>query len=66
MVITPETVIRETVERYPRTIDVYKAHNLRCYTCKGNASDTVGDAASNHVVKLETLLRDLNAVIEQA
>lgn len=65
MRITGETIIADSIGEYPETLKVYDKYNLRCPTCGGSASDTIADIAWNHGVKLEDLLRDLNAVVAE-
>ena len=62
MTITADTIIQETIDRYPDTAAVYTRYNLRCHQCGGNASDRIEDIAYNHGVDLAALLSDLYAV----
>jgi len=63
--ITADTIIAESIGEYPETLKVYNKYNLRCPACGGSASDTIADIAWNHTVKLEDLLRDLDAVVDE-
>ncbi len=65
MRITGDTNIADSIGEYPETLKVYDKYNLRCPACGGSASDTIADIAWNHTVKLEDLLRDLNAVVDE-
>lgn|GEM_PF-335377 len=65
MEITADTVIAETLRMSPDTFMVYRSYNVRCPTCQCRATDTVRDVSRNYGVRLDALLRDLNAVLRQ-
>ena len=61
MPITKEMTIQEIVARYPETIPVFDRHGLGCVTCLAGEFENLEAGAIFHRVKLDILLRDLNA-----
>jgi hybrid cluster-associated redox disulfide protein len=63
VIITPDSVIKQVVERYPDTIRVFARHGLGCVTCSIAAFDTVERGALRHKIDPEPVLTDLNLII---
>ena len=63
MRITGDTNIADSIGEYPETLKV--TTNKPSLSCvRRSASDTIAECV-NHTVKLEDLLRDLNAVVDE-
>ena len=59
--ITKEMTIQDIVARFPESIPVFERYGLGCITCLGAEYENLEAGASFHSVKIDDLLRDLNA-----
>lgn len=65
--ITADMIIHDVVTRYPATVKIFHGHGLPCTACAVGSRESIAGGARTHRFgpeKLETLLGDLNAVIE--
>lgn len=63
--VTGESVIGEVIERYPEAKAVFQAHfGSGCFTCPGQATESVAQAAMMHGIAAEALAAEINAAIE--
>lgn len=62
--ITPETDVAYMVVKWPETADVLHAHDFVKIQLLAGEQGTVGGAAAFYHDDLETLLDDLNRVVE--
>ena len=62
--ITKEMTIRETIQKYPKTVFVFIDHGLHCVGCPLAQNETIEEAAKLHRIDLQKFLEDLNKVIE--
>ncbi len=60
--ITKDMTIQEIVSRYPESIPVFERYGLGCILCLGAEFENLEAGASFHGVRVEDLLRDLNAL----
>ncbi len=58
--ITEDMIIRNVVENYPQTAQVFQAHGLPCAACHIGASESVSQGARTHSLPVDALLKDLN------
>jgi hybrid cluster-associated redox disulfide protein len=58
--ITDDWLVRDVIERHPRTIVVFARHGLQCPGCYIAPFHTITDCAREHATALGPLLRDLN------
>lgn len=63
--ITKDMKIGEVMEKYPRTIAVFNAFGLDCRDCQIAEYEEVEHGASVHGADIETLLEELNGVINE-
>lgn len=62
--ITKEMAMREVLERWPETADVFARHfGNGCFTCPGAMVETIEFGAMMHGLPAETLVAELNQVI---
>ncbi|MCS7048236.1 MAG: DUF542 domain-containing protein [Verrucomicrobiae bacterium] len=59
--ITKDMIVREVVEKYPQTINVFRKH--RVDFCCGGAHSIEETARARGCRDLEALLRDLNEAV---
>ncbi len=65
--ITADMIIHDVVTRYPATVKVFHGHGLPCTACAVGSRESIAGGARTHRFgpeKLDTLLLDLNAVLE--
>ncbi len=64
--VTGESVIGEVIERYPEAKAVFQARfGSGCFTCPGQATESVAQAAMMHGIEAESLAAEINAAIEE-
>lgn len=57
--------IGEVVEKYPQTVEVFLRHGLMCFGCAIARFENVEQGALAHGIDVETLMRDLNAAVNE-
>ncbi len=60
--ITKDMTIQEIVSRYPESVPVFERYGLGCILCLAAEFENLEAGASFHGVRVEDLLRDLNAL----
>ncbi len=65
MAITKEMPIGEIVQKHPQTIRVFLSHGLMCVGCAAARFESLEQGAMAHGIDVDTLLKDLNASIEE-
>ena len=66
MTITKEMHIGTVVEKFPQTVEVFLRHGLMCFGCALARFENVEQGAVAHGIKVEALIKDLNAAVPQA
>ncbi|MFH1085875.1 MAG: DUF1858 domain-containing protein [Chloroflexota bacterium] len=66
MSITKDMAIGEIVEKFPQTVRVFLNHGLMCIGCAAARFESLEQGATAHGIKVEALLKDLNAAVEPA
>lgn len=62
--ITKEMAMREVLERWPETAEVFARHfGNGCFTCPGAMVETIEFGAMMHGLPAETLVAELNQTI---
>jgi hybrid cluster-associated redox disulfide protein len=64
--ITKQMPIGDVVQNYPQTIEVFLKHGLMCFGCAIARFENVEQGAQAHGISVDTLMKDLNAVVPQA
>jgi len=60
-VITKDMIIRDVVNKFPKTVPVFMAHGLHCVGCHVANFETIEQGAAGHGIHdLSGLLTDLN------
>ncbi|MCM1042850.1 MAG: DUF1858 domain-containing protein [Corallococcus sp.] len=62
--ITKDMKIVDVLEVNPATANVFSSYGMGCIHCLLAHSETVEEAAAAHGVDAETMLAQLNAVVE--
>ncbi|MBN1402507.1 MAG: DUF1858 domain-containing protein [Anaerolineae bacterium] len=66
MAITKEMAIADIVRQYPQTVRVFFNHGLMCVGCAAARFENLEQGAMAHGIDVDALLKDLNAVAEEA
>lgn len=61
--ISPDTTIREVVEKYPGAEQVFGAHGLPCAGCHVSTRETIRQGAGVHRLDMDALVADLDRFI---
>jgi hybrid cluster-associated redox disulfide protein len=64
MTITKEMPILDTVQKYPKTVDVFMKHGMGCIGCAAAHFENIAQGAAAHGIDIEKLIKDLNAAAE--
>ena len=63
--VSAESIIGEVIDRYPEAKAVFERRfGSGCFTCPGQETESVGQAAMMHGMEAETLAAEINQVIE--
>lgn len=62
--ITKDMTIKEVLEKYPETMKVFSKYNIGCAGCFAASFEKVQDIAKVHGTDVDSLLEDLNKVVE--
>jgi len=63
--VTSESIIGEVIDRYPEAKGVFERRfGSGCFTCPGQATESVGQAAMMHGMAAEALAAEINAAIQ--
>lgn len=62
--ITKEMTIRETIQKYPKTVFVFIDYGLHCVGCPLAQNETIEMATKLHRIDLQRFLKDLNKAIK--
>ena len=65
MTITKEMPILETVQKYPKTVDVFMKHGMGCIGCAAAHFENIAQGATAHGIDIDKLMKDLNQAVEQ-
>lgn len=64
--VTAESIIGVVVEHYPEAKGVFERRfGSGCFTCPGQATESVGQAAMMHGIAAEVLVTEINAAIQR-
>ena len=61
--ITRDTLIEEIVNIWPETVDVLADFGMSCVGCASAAGEDLSEACNAHGLKVNVVLRALNAVV---
>ena len=62
-VLSPDTLIRDVVERYPGSERVFAAHGLPCAGCHVSTRESIRGGAAVHRLDLDAVLADLERYV---
>ena len=65
MAITKDMSIGDIVQKYPESVRVFLSHGLMCIGCAAARFENLEQGALAHGVDVETLVKDLNAAVEE-
>ena len=62
--ITKEMTFNEVLRAYPDTVKILRKYGMNCFGCLGAEAESLEYGAVAHGVDLESLLKDLNEVLQ--
>jgi hybrid cluster-associated redox disulfide protein len=62
--ITEEMTFNEVLRAYPDTVKVLRKYGMNCFGCLGAEAESLEYGAVAHGVDLDSLLKDLNEVLQ--
>ena len=62
--INKEMAILETVEKYPQTVPVFQKFGMGCFGWGAARFENIEQGAQAHGIDVDTLMKDLNKVVE--
>ena len=64
-VVTKDSSIIETVQRYPQIIGIFQEYGLGCIGCMAAQFETIGQGAGAHGIDVDALIADINECIAE-
>lgn len=61
--ITKNMSIREVIQKYPETFEIFTKHGLHCIGCAMSHFENIEQGASAHGIDIKKLVYDLNKKI---
>ncbi len=65
MKITKDMSIKEVVDKYPQSIQVFMMHGLGCVGCAIANFENIEQGALAHGIDIDKLIEDLNKAVEE-
>lgn len=63
--ITKDMNIKEVIQKYPETADVFAKYNMGCIGCMAASFEKIEDIAAVHGTDVKSFLKDLNDAIKE-
>ena len=63
--INEKMTIREVVEKYPETAEVFFSHGMHCLGCAAANFENIAQGAEAHGIDAKKLVEDLNKAIDK-
>lgn len=63
--ITKDTNILEAAQKYPEISQVFRSHGLGCMGCMMAAGETIGEGLAAHGLDVDTIINEINAIIDK-
>lgn len=61
--ITGNMSITDIVEKFPKTIEVFRSYGMHCFGCMAARFENLEQGALAHGVDVKSLLKDLNSAV---
>jgi len=56
--------IKEIIDKYPKTLDVFNKFNFHCLGCAMSQYETLEDGALAHNIDVDKLVKALNKIVK--
>ena len=56
--------IKEVVEKYPQTVEVFMKHGMHCIGCAAAHFENIEQGAGAHGIDIKKLIEDLNKAVK--
>jgi hybrid cluster-associated redox disulfide protein len=63
MMITPNLIVADLLNRYPQVVPVLLRHGMSCVGCSMSIFETLHDAAKIYGIKLDTLITEIEGAV---
>ncbi len=63
--ITKDMIIKDIVEKYPETLNVFGQFNMGCLGCSGALFETLEQGANAHGIDVNAMVKALNEKINK-
>jgi hybrid cluster-associated redox disulfide protein len=63
--VTENSIIGETVNKYPFTVPIFFKHGLMCLGCGFAMMETIGQGCMGHGIAVGPLVKDLNEAVKK-
>ena len=63
MVITKDMSIIEVVQKYPKTVEVFRNYGMGCFGCAAARFENIEQGATAHGIDADALVADLNKAV---
>ena len=63
MVISKDQSIIDVVQKFPKTIEVFRNYGMGCFGCSAARFENIEQGAAAHGINIDALLTDLNEVV---
>jgi hybrid cluster-associated redox disulfide protein len=63
--ITKAWTIKETLEKYPQTMEVFIRHGLHCVSCVIAQQETIEQGAQAHGIEADSFVKELNKSVKK-
>lgn len=63
--VSKNTLIIDVLRTHPQARAIFAAHGMGCIGCMGSEAETIENGARMHGINVQTLLDELNMLIEK-
>lgn len=63
--IKKDTIIKEAVNNFPETREVFLKYGMHCLDCPVASGETIEDGAKVHGIDVGELIKDLNKAVKE-
>lgn len=64
MVVTKDMSIIEVVQKYPKTVEVFRNYGMGCLGCAAARFENIEQGALAHGIDVDALIADINKAVD--
>jgi len=65
VVVTKDLGIIEVVQKYPKTVEVFRNYGMGCIGCAAARFENIEQGAQAHGIDVDALIADLNKAVQE-